>query len=181
MTEQTPDSRLVRAYNDMMQAIRDVFDRADAETSDLSLTQALQQASDRVVELGELSAAEARQISAFIKRDINDAAEYLMESSAEFSDWLLLDIDIVERKIVDLFLSVADKTRLELEQLKQHNTEQARYHTGEITGPGTLECLHCGNHIACTATSVIFRCPECGHDEFKRPQVRRLSGHDSVD
>ncbi len=174
MTDQDLDNRLVRAYNDMMHAIRDVFDMADAETADISLQQALNRASERLVEVGDITAAEAAQISSFIKRDINDAAEYLMESSAEFTDWLMLDIEIVERKIVDLFLSVADATRVELDQLKQASTEHARYHTGEVTGPGTLECVECGKLIAYPTTSVIFRCPDCSHDIFKRPPVKRL-------
>ncbi len=174
MTDQDLDNRLVRAYNDMMHAIRDVFDMADAETTDISLQQALNRASERLIEVGDITVAEAAQISSFIKRDINDAAEYLMESSAEFTDWLMLDIEIVERKIVDLFLSVADTTRIELDQLKQTSTEHARYHTGEVTGPGTLECVECGKLIAYPTTSVIFRCPECSHDIFKRPPMKRL-------
>jgi len=43
----------------------------------------------------------------------------MMETRAEFYDWLMLDIEMVERKVMDLFLSVADHTRIELEQFKQ--------------------------------------------------------------
>ena len=175
MTDQDPDNRLVQAYNNMMHVIRDVFDAADTDTSDLSLQNALYKARDRVVELGELTAEEASDISEFIKRDINDAAEYLMETSADFSDWLMLDIEVVERKIIDLFLSVADKTRIELEQLQQINKAHSRYHTGEVTGPGTLECTNCNNHIAYATTGIIYHCPDCGNGEFKRPEVKRLS------
>ena len=174
MTDQDPDNRLVRAYNEMMQGIREAFDIADTETSDISLTQALQHARDRVIEIGELTVEESEQISSFIKRDINDAAEYLMEASAEFSEWLMLDIEVVERKIVDLFLSVADKTKLELDHLQQTNRAQSVYFSGEVTGPGTLECINCGAHAAYTTTSTIHRCQECNGTEFKRAVVKRL-------
>ena len=174
MTEQDPDNRLVNAYNQMMHTIKEAFDSADEETADASLQHALKLARERIVDIGDLTADEAVQVSEYIKRDINDAAEQLMETSAEFSDWLLLDIELVERKIVDLFLSVADTTRVELEQLKQNNREAARYHAGEITGPGTLECSRCGNHMAYTTTGVILKCDECGNTEFKRPAIKRL-------
>lgn len=174
MTELEPGNKLAHAYNEMMRVIRDAFDSADEDTSDISLQHALQQACDRVVELGELTAEEASEVSEYIKRDVNDAAEYLMESSAEFSDWLLLDIEVVERKIIDLFLSVADNTRLELELLQQRHREQATYHSGEVTGPGTLECTRCNNHIAYATTGVIFKCAECGNNAFVRATVRRL-------
>jgi len=174
MTDQDPDNRLVQAYNDMMHTIKDAFEEADQDTSDSSLQHALRKARENIVELGDITADEAEQISDFIKRDINDAAEYLMETSAEFSDWLLLDIEVVERKIVDLFLSVADTTRIELEQFQQRNREAAGYFAGEITGPGTLECKDCGKHTAYTTTGVIEACDECGCTEFKRPVVKRL-------
>lgn len=175
MTEQDTDNRLVRAYNSMMHTIRDVLETADEESSDVPLQQALLKARDNVVELGELTAEEAAEVGEYIKRDINDAAEYLMESSAEFSDWLMLDIEVVERKVIDLFLSVADRTRVELEQLKELNRTNANYYTGEITGPGTLECTQCKTHSAYATTGIIYKCPNCGHNEFKRPAIKRLS------
>lgn len=175
MTDQDTDSRLIEAYNDMMYTIKDVFESADDEISDPSLQHALYRARERIVELGDLTAEEAAHVSDFIKRDINDAAEYLMETSAEFSDWLLLDIEVVERKIVDLFLSVADTTRVELDQLQQRNREAAGYMAGEVTGPGTLECKACGKHHGYTTTSMIPACDECGGKEFRRPDIKRLS------
>lgn len=175
MTDQDPDNRLVQAYNQMMHSIKDAFEEADDDTSDSSLQHALHLARERIVELGDLTAEEASQVSDFIKRDINDAAEYLMETSAEFSDWLLLDIEVVERKIVDLFLSVADTTRVELQQLQQQNRTAASYFAGEVTGPGTLQCTGCGKHVPYTTTALIKACEQCGSEEFKRPDVKRLS------
>ena len=103
-----------------------------------------------------------------IKRDINDAAEYLMETSQEFSEWLMLDIDIIEQKVLELFLSVADKTRLELEQLSHPSCELRLYHAGEITGRGTLVCSHCGQQVQFQTTSKIPQCPNCQQSSLKR-------------
>ncbi len=40
----------------------------------------------------------------------------VLDTSDEFSDWVMLDIEIIERKVIDLFLSVADNTRIKLSQ-----------------------------------------------------------------
>lgn len=101
----------------MMQAMREAFEQD--ETNDMSLQKALDLAKHQAVHRGEINTEEAHEIGECIKRDINDAAEFMMETSSEFYDWLMLDIEIIERKVVKLFLSVADYTRVELKQLRQ--------------------------------------------------------------
>lgn len=166
-----PSNRLINAYNQMMASIRTVFEEAD--TSDSSLRKALDIARDRAAELGEITLDEAQEIAEYIKRDINDAAEYMMETSAEFGDWLMLDIEVIERKVVDMFLSVADRTRIELEQFKNYDHQPSVYYSGEITGPGTLICNQCGNKIAFTSTAQIENCPECNNNAFQRAEFKR--------
>ncbi len=169
-TKNKPASRLVNTYNQMMASIREVFDETD--TSDTSLQQALNTAKERAVHLGEVTMEEAHEISEYIKRDINDAAEYMMESSAEFSDWLMLDIEVIERKVVDMFLSVADRTRVELEELKHNTEELSLSYSGEITGPGTLVCTECGYQMPFVTTAQIDPCPECGNNTFRRAELK---------
>jgi len=169
-TKNQPASRLVNVYNQMMASIRQAFDETD--TSDSSLQQALDAAKKQAIHLGEVTAEEAHEISEYIKRDINDAAEYMMESSAEFSDWLMLDIEVIERKVVDMFLSVADRTRVELEELKHNSEELSLYYSGEITGPGTLVCTECGHKMPFVTTAAIEPCKKCGHNTFKRAEFK---------
>jgi len=173
---------LITAYNQMMEEMRNAFEQSDADN--MSLQKALNQAKHRVVHLGEVTAEEAYEIGEDIKRDINDAAEYMMEASAEFYDWLMLDIEVIERKVMDLFLSVADHTRVELEQFKpgQHfcrhskrdragtNQFPAIYRSGEITGPGSLICECCGLTRRFHSSDEITDCEGCGHYRFIRRQ-----------
>lgn len=166
--EKHPANRLVNTYNQMMASIRKTFEETD--TSDTSLQQALNAAKEQAVRLGAVTLEEAHEISEYIKRDINDAAEYMMESSAEFGDWLMLDIEVIERKVVDMFLSVADRTRVELEQLKHHTQELSLYYSGEITGPGTLVCTECGYQMPFMTTAQIETCPDCGNNTFRRAE-----------
>ena len=169
MSEQ-PSHRLIDAYNHMMASIRTAFEKA--EDSEMSLSKAISMAREEITHISDITQDEAEEISTFIKRDINDAAEYMMESSSEFGDWLMLDIEVIERKLIDLFLSVADKTRVELEQLGVQNRKPSVYYSGEITGPGTLQCTACGHKVGFTTTSHIKPCAECGHNTFKRAEFK---------
>jgi len=161
------DNSLVDAYNRMMARIRDTIETAEASTAP-TLQKAIDDARKQAVHLEEITREEAEEIGNYIKRDINDAAEYLMETSREFSEWLMLDIDIIEQKVLELFLSVADKTRVELEQLSHPSEQVNRYHTGEITGPGSLVCMECGQMVHFNTTSHIPPCPKCHKKVFKR-------------
>ena len=163
-------NRLIDAYNQMMASIRSSFETSDDD--EMSLSKAMSMARDEITHITDVTQDEAEEISNFIKRDINDAAEYMMESSSEFSDWLMLDIEVIERKLIDLFLSVADKTRIELEQFGVQNRELSLYYSGEITGPGTLQCNACGHRVSFTTTSQIQDCTECGHNTFKRAEFK---------
>jgi len=107
---------LIAAYNQMMLEMRQTFEQN--RSSDISMQNALDMARHQVVVIGEVSAEEAFELGEIIKRDINDAAEYMMETSAEFYDWLFLDIQLIERKVMALFLASAEQTRIELEQFK---------------------------------------------------------------
>jgi Zinc-ribbon containing domain len=164
------DNKLVDAYNRMMTRIREAIETADAQAVP-SLQKAIDLARQQAVHLGEITQDEAEAIGNYIKRDVNDAAEYLMETSHEFSEWLMLDIEIIEQKILELFLSVADKTRLELEELAHpHCDITHEYHSGEITGPGTLLCASCGQRVQFHTTHRIPPCPKCHHTVYKRAE-----------
>jgi hypothetical protein len=113
-------SSLIESYNQMMRRVKDTIDNAETHAMP-TLQKAIEQAQQQAIHLGEVTLDEADEVARYIRHDINDAAEYLMESSHEFSDWLLLDIEIIEQKVLELFLSVADKTRLELQQFVQHD------------------------------------------------------------
>jgi len=167
--QKKPANHLISAYNQIMKEMQTAFEQADP--NDTSLQKSLDIAKQQVVQLGEATAEEAHEIGEYIKRDINDAAEYMMDSSAEFYDWLMLDIEIIERKVVELFLSVADHTRIELEQFKKTKRPGEKiplYKSGEITGPGTLICESCGSAKPFLSSDEISDCDKCGHNRFIR-------------
>ena len=75
------DNKLVDAYNRMMARIRDTIESAEASAAP-TLQKAINMAKQEAIHLSEVTIEEAEEVGNYIKRDINDAAEYLMETSS---------------------------------------------------------------------------------------------------
>lgn len=107
--------QLVDGYNRMMDRIKSaIYSQPDDDAPSLKF--AMDKAIETATKYDELTEKQARQVANTIKRDLNDVAETLMESSEDFTEWLKLDIDMLEKRVLDLFLSAADNTRYELKQ-----------------------------------------------------------------
>ena len=107
------EQNLAPVYKQMMRRIQCCLASA-TNTQPPTLQTALNHAQNQAVLLAEASPEQAQQVATYIKQDINEAAEYLMESSQDFSEWLMLDIDELEQKVLRLFFSVANSTQQEL-------------------------------------------------------------------
>lgn len=157
------DNKLIEAYNNLMRHLYEVMDDGIH-----SLADALEKAKEKTSELGGLTQEELNKVSDFVQRDVEHAAHSLNQSdSNDLSEWLKFDIDLIENFALDAFMSVADKTSVELARLKSI-AEVNTYHSGEIAGPGTFLCDQCNKEIAFKSTSVIPKCPQCGGDTFVR-------------
>jgi Zn finger protein HypA/HybF involved in hydrogenase expression len=157
-------SRLVDAYHRMMERLRDGLQSAEQKTREAT-EHALEEARETAVELGELSREEAERVSTYIRRDLSDLAEHIEETGAELRGWLYVDLELIEARILDLLTSVADQTRLGLAQIAQ---AAAEYHSGEITAPGKLRCIACGQTIELRQTGHIPPCPKCHGGRYQR-------------
>lgn len=171
MTEQhpSPAERLAAAYNRMMERIRELME--DTEDKAIpTLEEGIKQAADKAVELGEITREEAEKIGGWIKRDMEEATHYLADGGREFADWLKFDIGQVEDRLLDVLLSVADKTKLQLAAFERAMEANNIYKAGEITGAGVLECMDCGEPTHFYSTATITPCAKCGGTKFKRPR-----------
>ena len=158
------DSKLVDAYNEMITHVHE--DLGDASKT---LARALEAAKEKASELGGLTQEEINKVSDYVRRDIEEVAHSLSETDNDsLTEWLKFDIELIENFALDAFMSVADKTRLELAKLEQLARSNSTYHTGEITSPGTLVCEHCGESINFKSTSEIPECPKCAGLTFQR-------------
>lgn len=155
--------RLVDAYNRMTERVQHSLGGAGH-----TLQQRIDAARDKAVQLGELTREEAEKIGDYLKRDVEDAAEYLAGPSQEFADWLRFDIELIEERLLEMFLSVADQTKVELLELEREARRADAWRSGEIVGIGTLQCLDCGELLPFHATGAIPACPHCQGTTFRR-------------
>ena len=165
-----PVDRMTEAYEQMLERVDEVLEKAEKNTLP-TLRRSLEHARERAVELNELTREEAEKLTGYLERDIKDAAEYLNKTGAEFRDWWRFDVQLIEQRMLDMFANVADRTRVELERLADRAREASSYHTGEVTGPGTLVCEQCGKELHFHKAGRIPPCPACRSTAFRRNEA----------
>ena len=166
MTESNQE-KLIHAYNTMLQRVKETL--KDTEEKALpTIKQAMDKAADTASDLGELSREEAEKISGYLRRDLEEAAEFLSDSGRQLKDWLSFDLEYAEVKLAEMFVSVADKTRVELDKLAERARQVGEWHTGEITGIGVLHCQKCGELLHFEKTGHVPPCPKCKSTVFDK-------------
>ncbi|MDD5320274.1 MAG: zinc ribbon-containing protein [Methylococcales bacterium] len=157
-------NKLIAAYSDFMKHLHETM-----EETIHTLAEALEISKEKTGKTSDLTDEELDKLSGYVKRDIEHAAHGLSdkEDKDSLSEWFKFDIELIENFTLDAFLSVADKTRLELAKLEKM-AEAHTYHSGDITGPGTFVCDDCGKEIAFKTASEIPECPACHAKTFIR-------------
>jgi hypothetical protein len=162
-----PHDSLGKAYEKMFERAIEKFHGAEEKTAHL-LHQLIDEARDKAIELKEVSEEEAGKLTIYLKRDLNDTAIFLSKTGHELEDWLGFETKLIESSILDQLLKAADKTTLELLKMKENAEKASSYHTGEITGPSTLACDQCGEHLHFRRAGKIPPCPKCHATRFHR-------------
>lgn len=132
-----------------------------------ALHQLIDDIAQKSSDVTELAGEEAVKIGEYLKRDLIDAANYLEQTGKELTDWLGFDLTYLKDRLRDSFSKAADQTTIELLKLKQQ-AEAAGYHTGEISGPGTLICDMCGEKLHFHKAGHIPPCPKCQGSHYHR-------------
>ncbi|MEO7557700.1 MAG: zinc ribbon-containing protein [Gammaproteobacteria bacterium] len=177
MTENDTSEKFVRAYNRMLERVKAALEQAEQDTLP-TVQQHIEIAKKKAVELGELTRDEAEKIGAYVKRDLHDAAQYVADTGKELATWLRFDLKLIEQRVLDVFATMVDRTRLELDKLGlqakgAHKPKKVSlWHTGEITGVGSLACTACGQTMLFHATGHIPPCPKCHATIFQRVSER---------
>lgn len=170
MNDSNSDNRLVQAYERMMERVRSGFEEFErAETDALPrMRRSIERAAEKAVELGELTREEAHAVGRYLRRDLEDAGHYLATTGRDLRDWLRFDLELIEDRLQDLLTAAADKTRIEMLEFEETVERAVHYRTGEITGPGTLQCDGCGKLLHFHATAHIPPCGTCHGTDFHR-------------
>ena len=151
----------------MLERVRAALDKAEQTTLG-TLRARIDDAMEKAVALGELSREEAERTAGYLERDLVDAGEFLAETGRALGDWLRFDLQLIERRMWEMFEQVADQTRLGMLQFEQGLRRASEYRTGEVTGIGTLQCAACGKQMQFLKTGHIPPCPECHGTSFTR-------------
>lgn len=136
-----------------------------------ALHKIIEESSEKLSELEEISRETADKVSDYLKRDLTEAAQYMTDSGKDFKTWLSMDTELIEDFLLDHMMQAADQTTIELNKLRQ-SAEIAEYHTGELTGPGVLICDHCGEQIHFHSAGHIPPCSKCHETTFHRLQCK---------
>ena len=164
-----PDAvdRMVDAYDRMLKATHDAVAAAQKEAVP-RMREILDKARDQMVEFGELTREEGAKVADYLERDIEDAASYIASTGEDLRAWWQFDLKLMEKRMLDMFTSVADQTSVQLREWAEQARQSPAYRTGEITGPGSLICEGCGEGLTFVKAGRIPACPKCGGTGFKR-------------
>lgn len=163
----TSNDKQLRAYEQMLNHARELL--ADAKQGlTPGLEKILEASKEKASELGELSVEELDKISNYLRRDLYDIANFLAEDRGELRDWLRFDIEQVEERILESLSLLADPTKVDLAEFREQAKLFGEWHTGEITGPGTLVCESCGEELHFHNTGHIPPCPKCNGSRYHR-------------
>lgn len=161
------EERLAEAYDKMLARVRARVDEMEKDARPM-LHHAIENAKETATELEELSREEAEKIGNYLRRDLEHAADFLSRSGKDLGGWLRFDTELTERTLAEMMLQVADRTGVELAEFTVRAEVMAEWHTGEISGIGTLECKSCGEELHFHRTGHIPPCPKCHGTTFRR-------------
>lgn len=162
-----PFDVLSHAYEKMYERVAQTWHNVTDKTGP-KLLHAIEDAQHKAVELDKLAEEDALKLGDWLKRDLDDAITHISETDEKFTDWLGFEATLMENAFLSMLLDTADKTTVELMQIKERAEHPYTYHTGELTGPGTLVCDACGEKLHFYKAGRIPPCPKCHATEFKR-------------
>lgn len=155
------------AYETMYERVAERLKDAKEHTGPL-LHKFIDEARDKAVKLDELTEEDAEKLTVWLKRDLDDAIDHLAETDDKLKDWLGFETTLLESAFLQMLLETADQTTLELLRMKENAKLPSTYHTGEVTGPGTLICEECGEKLHFHRAGHIPPCPQCHKTVFHR-------------
>lgn len=165
-----PLDALGAVYENMYEHVADRLTRAKDGTGPM-IHELIDEARDKVVDLGEVAEDDAEKIAGWLRRDLDDAINYVSETEYAVKDWLGFETTLIKNAMIHALLETADKTTLALLRMKENAHEPYDYRTGEIAGFGTLICDECGEKLHFHKAGHIPPCPKCHKTSFHRIQI----------
>ena len=161
---QSSKNNLIPAYKKMLTRVEATYKHSTTK----NLQQYIDNAIEKAVEFDELTREEAERIGDYLRRDLHDAADFIINTEQALVDWVHFDLELIEERLLEMFSLMVDHTQLELANLAECARQATQWQSGEIIGLGTLFCESCGNAQHFHQPDHIPACPNCGATRFKR-------------
>ncbi|MBA4503468.1 zinc ribbon-containing protein [Marinobacterium marinum] len=156
------------AYDRVLEQLRQRLDKA-GEVSWEYLQEQIEEAAEMELAAEDMTRDEVDLLKAYLRRDLKQLGYYAHETGEGIAAWLHFDLDVLEHKVKQSLLELADKTRIQHELLREQLAhDEDHYLAGEVSAPGTLRCLQCGELQQLKATDRIKPCSRCGAVVFER-------------
>lgn len=171
MNNQASTDKLLKSYHAMLDHVKELWHNAE-EKAVPTLSENIESAAEKLSALGEMTKEEIDKISSYIERDLNDAgnhlSEYFAENGHQLENWIKNELEFAETKFAEVFATLADKTRIELDAIADRAQQVGVWHTGEITNVGVLYCQNCNEALYFKKPAHIPPCQKCKGTEFKK-------------
>ncbi len=155
-------------YESLLNRIKEGLERVEEQTWE-GIKYDLEQAVELEAAAEELTKEEIALLAAYLKKDLKSLTHYMEETGKGVADWLKFDTKLVENRLLDLLLSVADKTNIQQRELERRlKSGPEEYVTGERVIPGTFACINCGDITVFSRPRTLKSCRECKGDTFRR-------------
>jgi len=164
-----PIDALGAVYESMYEHVADNLHKAKDKTETL-VHELVDDARDKAKKIEQVTEEDAEKLASWLKRDLDEAINYLSETEYAFRDWLGFETELIKNELIQAMLDTADKTTLALLRMKENARKPAIYHTGEMAGFGTLICDECGEKLHFHKPARIPPCPKCHETSFHRVQ-----------
>jgi len=171
MNPKETNDKFLKTYHAMLEQVKELWHTAE-EKALPTLSENIEKAAEKASELGELTKEEAEKIGGYIQKDLEQAGDYISEYTKKngplLENWIKDELEFAESQFAEVFATLADKTRLELDALADRARQVGVWHTGEITNVGVLYCQNCDEVLHFKKPGHIPPCPKCKGTEFKK-------------
>ena len=158
----SPQEQIAALYERMSAMVRDRVEKAGALTEE-SLERALRESLDWAARLKEQYGEDLPNVLESVRRDFREAVRAAREQTRKS-----LDLERIGAGLLGFVQRMAREAGSRLDSFAKDLDERLGYSTGEVAGPGTLTCLHCGHPQHFDAAARIPPCPKCHETSFRR-------------
>lgn len=162
------DDRVPEYYDRILARLRRSIDEAGLTTWE-SVQGLIQEAIELEMAAEEMTREEMDLLAAYIERDLKQIGYFAHETGEGIAAWLNFDLNALEYTVVQQLWELADKTRVQHELLREQLSHgETQYLAQEVTVPGRLRCVSCGEEQILLQTGRIAPCSHCSGVIFVR-------------